>query len=56
MDLLTSIAFILTAGKVTHTLDISWFWIFAPLYLRASLVLATCFANVLKDPNKENEP
>ncbi len=55
MDLLTSIAFILTAGKVTNTLDVSWFWIFAPLYLRASIFLTACFADALRDPNKENE-
>ncbi len=46
MDILTTLTVILTAGKVTHTMDISWFWVLAPLYLRFSAYVVACFCDM----------
>lgn len=50
IDIFTTISLIMTAGKVTHTMDVSWVWVFAPLYARASLATARFIAESFREP------
>ncbi len=49
MDIFTVTALIMTAGKVTHTMDISWVWVFFPLYLRFAWSVAQFIAYLFRD-------
>ncbi len=53
MDLFTSLTLVMTAGKVTHTMDVAWVWVLAPLYLRASLVFAYWVTALFNEERKD---